>query len=52
MERITVEIVWEAPDGELDDLENEGGDGTLIDAAKAAYDRGVTLWVNSTREEA
>jgi membrane protein involved in colicin uptake len=57
MERIRVEVVWDAEDGTLDDLENEGGDVTMVKAALAAaeeYREGGTSYVavDAYREEA
>lgn len=37
MERITVEVTWDAEDGTLRALEDSGGDGTLIEAARNAF---------------
>jgi membrane protein involved in colicin uptake len=50
MERIVVEIAWNAPDGTLDDLENEGGDVTLVEAALARVRDDDFVFVTASRE--
>ncbi len=53
MERIRVEIEWDAPDGAFDDLTNEGdGEGDLVDAAREAMAvAGANATVNAYRGE-